>query len=199
MYGKFTDRSRKIMQIAVKKAKQRGDFYLGVHHLLMALIEDNSCLAVSVLKKLNANMTKIAADVASSEPACGNNDFIGHVLYTPSAQKAIDEAHQIAQDFGHNYIGTEHLLLGILKTNHSVVTETLYKAGINYDSAHEEIMTLLSHDRKTPPKEEIAISFYHGVLKRIVKTCEENSNNSVQKIEKIAKRAILDGGKWNIS
>lgn len=197
MYGKFTDRSRKIMKLAVKKAKQRGDFLLGIHHLLMALIEDDSCLAVSVLKKLNVNVSKISAAAALSEQAGGTID-VGHVIHAPNTQMAIDEAHSVAQDFGHNYIGTEHLLLGILKINHPFVTEVLNKAGVNYSSAYEKVATLLSYDRKTPPKEEIAINFYHGVLKRIMKACEENSDNSVQEIKKIAKRAILDGGKWNM-
>ena len=201
MYERFTDRSRKIMQLAAKKAKQRGDCYLGIHHLLIALIEDGSGMAANVLRQLEVNVAKVYAEAVASEPACnGTAELVDSLLHTSNTKKALEHANEVATYLGHNYVGTEHLLLGLLKTSHPVI-DVLSKAGIDYINVYEKIVELVSHDeRKTPSKEEIAINFYHGVLKRIMKVCEENSNdNGMKEIQKIVKRAILDGGKWNIS
>lgn len=197
MYERFTDRSRKVMQLAAKKAKQRGDCYLGVHHILIALIEDGSGLAANIMKQLEVDVDSVSLLAAASELACGDTD-VGCLIHTPNTWKAIEHANEIATFLGHNYIGTEHLLLGLMKTSHPVITDVLNKTGINYDVVYDKVIQLLSH-RKMPSKEEIAVNFYHGVLKRIMKVCEENSNDSIKEIKKIVNRAILDGGKWNIS
>lgn len=203
MYEKFTDRSRKVMQLAAKTAKQRGDFYLGIHHMLIALVQDGSGLAANVLKHMGVDVESIIAKAAVSEPACGEPDILGHLLHTPNTKKALDHAKEIAETLGHNYVGTEHLLLGLLKTQHPVVTEVLNKAGVDYKRTYETVTDLLTEERNTPSKEEIAINYYRGVLRRILKTCEQPSDDTnddrVSEIHKIAKRAILDGGKWNIS
>jgi len=200
IYERFTDRSRKIIRLAAKKAKQRGDPSIGVHHLLIALIEEGSGLAANVLKKLNVDVKKISDEAALSEPAYESAVLTGHLLHSLSTDKAIRYANEIANAFGHNYVGTEHLLLGILKTSHPVVTEVLNNAGVDYHIVRKFTLDLLAHENnKMPPKEEITINFYNGVLRRIMKVCEENSDNSTKEIKKIVKRAILDGVKWNIS
>lgn len=203
MYEGFTDRSRKVMRLAAKKAKQRGDYHLGIHHLLMALIEDGNGLATNILKQLNVDILSVSAKAELSEPFLEGKietDFIGCLTHTPNTKKAIEHANEVAMNFGHNYIGTEHLLLGLLNTSHPAI-EILHKAGVYYKNVYEKIIELLScAGKETPRKEEITINFYHGVLKRIMKVCDENSTDGgVKKIKKIVKRAILDGGKWNIS
>lgn len=190
MYSKFTDRSRKAILFARTLAKENGEYQLTIPYVFIGLMEHGG-FAINLLKNMNFDQEKIKGLLVINK----TDDFF---IYNPAndsyTERAIDYAHNEAKAFNSNYIGTEHLLLGLLRVKrHPLNQDILAPSGITYEKVLSEVEN--KQPRRLPPREEIKVNFYQGVLNRILKTCEENSDKALEKIKHIARRAIIDGKK----
>lgn len=144
MYGLFTDRSRKVLHLANQEAQRFNHEYVGTEHILLGLIKEGSGVAVNVLKNLDMNLEKLRIEVEKVVPA-GPDMTMGKLPHTPLAKRVIEYSMEEARTFNHNYVGTEHLLLGLLKVKEGVAVQVLTNLGITTELVREEVLNILGH------------------------------------------------------
>lgn len=115
MYEKFTDRSRKVMQLANQEAQRFNHEYVGTEHVLIALVKEGNGVAAHVLRNRGIDITRIRLEVEKHIAHGPDMVTMGKLPQTPRCKKAIEAAIDEAQSLGHGYVGTEHLLLGLLR------------------------------------------------------------------------------------
>lgn len=153
MYDRFTDRARKVMQLANQEAQRFNHEYIGCEHILIGLLKEGSGVAANVLKNMDMDLRKIRTEIEKVTFTVQRDDvFIGKLPHNPEAKLAIEDAIHAARNLGHNYVGTEHLLLGLLyKTN--VACCILNNLGLKIDDVHTETKRLLADDQTEKPIE----------------------------------------------
>src|SRR5579871_6510000 len=122
MYERFTDRARKVMQLANQEAQRFNHEYIGTEHVLLGLVKEGSGVAANVLKNLDIDLRKIRLEVEKivQHGPGGEQVHTGPMPHTPRTKKVIECAVEEARNFGHQYVGTEHLLLGLLRESEGV-------------------------------------------------------------------------------
>src|SRR5467141_1759342 len=115
MYERFTDRARKVMQLANQEAQRFNHEYIGTEHILLGLIAEGSGVAANVLKNLDVDLRKIRLEVARLVQSGPDIVTMGELPLTPLAKKVIENSVEEARKLIHNYVGTEHILLGLLR------------------------------------------------------------------------------------
>ncbi len=115
MNGMFTDRVKKVMQLAREESVRLGNDYVGTEHLLLGLIREGDGVAVAVLKNLTVDLEELARSIEKAITSSGGMMTIGQMIpFTPRAKKVLEIAAQEARAMSHKYIGTEHLLLALM-------------------------------------------------------------------------------------
>ena len=125
MYERFTDRARKVMQLANQEAQRFNHEYVGTEHVLLGLIKEGSGVAANVLRNLDVDLRKIRNEVEKIVQAGPEMVTMGKLPQTPRAKKVIEYAIEEARNLNHNYVGTEHLLLGLLREQEGVAAQVL--------------------------------------------------------------------------
>src|SRR5206468_3000998 len=120
MYERFTDRARRVMQLAKRDAQRFNHEYIGTEHILLGLVSEGSGVAANVLKNLDIDLHKVHREVEKIVQHGPVRPVPGHLPQTPRAKKVIDYAITEARGLKHNYVGTEHLLLGLLREEEAV-------------------------------------------------------------------------------
>jgi ATP-dependent Clp protease ATP-binding subunit ClpC len=144
MNGMFTDRVKKVMQLAREESVRLGNDYVGTEHLLLGLIREGDGVAVAVLKNLNVDLEELARSIEKSISSSGGMMTIGQMIpFTPRAKKVLEIAAQEARAMSHKYIGTEHLLLALMKDHESAAATALAAIGVEYERVKEEIERVL--------------------------------------------------------
>jgi ATP-dependent Clp protease ATP-binding subunit ClpC len=143
MYERFTDRSRKVMQLANQEAQRFQHEYIGTEHILLGLVKEGSGVAANVLKNLNIDLRKIRLEVEKIVQSGPDMVTMGKLPQTPRAKKVIEFAIEEARQLNHNYVGTEHLLLGLLRETEGVGALVLMDLGLKLDDVRAEVLNLL--------------------------------------------------------
>ncbi|HEY1377221.1 MAG TPA: Clp protease N-terminal domain-containing protein [Gemmataceae bacterium] len=155
MYERFTDRSRRVMQLANEEAQRFGHEYIGTEHLLLGLIREGDGVAAIVLNNLHVDLREVrgATEAVLSRGAGADRPVkAGKLPLTPPAKQAIAYAIEEARDLNHNYVGTEHLLLGVARHRDGVAAVLLSRTGVTYEAVRAEVMKVL--DFPTPKPDE---------------------------------------------
>jgi ATP-dependent Clp protease ATP-binding subunit ClpC len=145
MYDRFTDRARGVVQLANQQAKQFNHEYIGTEHILLGLVSEGSGVAANVLKNLNIDLEKILSEVGKLVQRGPDRVAAGELPWTPRAKKVVEYAMEEARNLGHNYIGTEHILLGLLREEEGVAAQVLMNLGLKLEEVRKEVLTLLGH------------------------------------------------------
>src|SRR5271169_5284205 len=145
MYERFTDRARKVMQLANQEAQRFNHEYIGTEHILLGLIKEGSGVAANVLKKLEVDLRKIRLEVEKLVQSGPDMVTMGKLPQTPRAKKVIEYSMEEARNLGHNYVGTEHILLGLLREQEGVAAQVLMNLGLKLEEVREEVLSLLGH------------------------------------------------------
>jgi ATP-dependent Clp protease ATP-binding subunit ClpC len=146
MYERFTDRARKVMQLANQEAQRFNHEYIGTEHILLGLVKEGSGVAANVLKNLDIDLRKIRLEVEKIVQAGPDMVTMGKLPQTPRAKKVIEYSIEEARNLGHNYVGTEHLLLGLLREQEGVAAQVLMNLGLKLEDVREEVLNLLGHN-----------------------------------------------------
>lgn len=157
-FDKFTERARKVLSLAQEEAQRFQHNYIGTEHLLLGLVREGEGVAAKVLNKLGVELVKVRESV---EFIIGRGDRIvlGEIGLTPRAKKAIQLSVDEARRMNHHYIGTEHLLLGLLREGEGIGAGVLASLGVNLERARRETLAVLGDSssamqatpRPTPP------------------------------------------------
>jgi ATP-dependent Clp protease ATP-binding subunit ClpC len=145
MYERFTDRARKVMQLANQEAQRFNHEYIGTEHILLGLVKEGSGVAANVLKNLDVDLRKIRIEVEKIVQTGPDMVTMGKLPQTPRAKKVIEYAMDEARNLNHNYVGTEHLLLGLLREQEGVAAQVLMNLGMKLDDVRDEVLNLLGH------------------------------------------------------
>ena len=145
MYERFTDRARKVMQLANQEAQRFNHEYIGTEHILLGLVKEGSGVAANVLKNLDVDLRKIRLEVEKLVQSGPEMVTMGKLPQTPRAKKVIEYSMEEARNLNHNYVGTEHILLGLLREQEGVAAQVLMNLGLKLDEVREEVLNLLGH------------------------------------------------------
>jgi ATP-dependent Clp protease ATP-binding subunit ClpC len=143
MFNRFTERARKVILLAKEEAKRFNHDYIGTEHILLGLIREGEGVAAAVLENLGLDSEKIRLEVERLVQAGPSTVISGDIPFTPKAKKVIELAMDEARNLGHNYIGTEHLLLGLIREGEGVASQVLLNLGLDLNRVREEVMQLL--------------------------------------------------------
>ena len=146
MYERFTDRARRVMQLANQEAQRFNHEYIGTEHILLGLIKEGSGVAASVLKNLGIDLRKIRLEVENVVQSGPDMVTMGKLPQTPRAKKVIEYSMEEARNLNHNYVGTEHLLLGLLREHEGVAAQVLMNLGLKLEHVRDEVLSLLGRD-----------------------------------------------------
>jgi ATP-dependent Clp protease ATP-binding subunit ClpC len=164
MYERCTDRARKVMQLAKQEARRYLHEYIGTEHILLGLVKEGSGVAANVLKNLDIELRKVQLDIEAivQRGPAGGQLFLGKLPHTPRAKKAIEYAVEEARNLNHNYVGTEHLLLGILRERDGMAAEVLMNLGLKLEDVRKAVLDVLGRS----PGARIGSSL-GGMLRRL--------------------------------
>jgi ATP-dependent Clp protease ATP-binding subunit ClpC len=143
MFERFTDRARKVMALANQEAQRFNHEYIGTEHILLGLVKEGSGVGANVLKNLDVDLRKVRLEVEKLVKSGPDMVTMGKLPQTPRAKKVIEYAIEEARSLNHNYVGTEHLLLGLLREHDGVAAQVLMNLGLKLEEVREEVLNLL--------------------------------------------------------
>ena len=143
MFERFTDRARRVIVLAQEEARLLNHNYIGTEHLLLGLAREGQDVAATALERLGIRLEALRSQV---EEIIGRGPRApsGHVPFTPRAKKVLELSLREAKELGHDYIGTEHLLLGLIREGEGVAAQVLVKLGADLSRARGQVIELLS-------------------------------------------------------
>src|SRR6516162_4698602 len=138
MKSRFTDRARKVMQLANQEAQRVNHEYIGTEHILLGLVKEGSGVAANVLKNLNVDLRKVRREVEKIMHSGPAMVVLGKLPQTPRAKKVIEYAIEEARSLNLDHVGTEHLLLGLVRETEGVGAQVLLNVGVRLDDVRAE-------------------------------------------------------------
>jgi ATP-dependent Clp protease ATP-binding subunit ClpA len=142
VFERFTDRARRVVVLAQEEARMLNHKYLGTEHILLGLIHEGEGVAARALESLGISLEAVRQQV---EEIIGQGQQVppGHIPFTPRAKKVLELARREATDLGHNYIGTEHILLGLIREGEGVAAQVLVQLGADLGGVRQQVIQLL--------------------------------------------------------
>ena len=176
MFERLTDRARKVMALANQEAQRFNHEYIGTEHILLGLVKEGSGVGANVLKNLDIDLRKVRLEVEKLVKSGPDMVTMGKLPQTPRAKKVIEYAIEEARNLNHNYVGTEHLLLGLLREHDGVAAQVLMNLGLKLEEVREEVLNLLGAESPNLRLRDVyiagghfgqdlakeTISFFHG-------------------------------------
>ena len=143
MFERFTDRARKVMALANQEAQRFNHEYIGTEHVLLGLVKEGSGVGATVLKNLDVDIKKLRLEVEKLVKSGPDMVTMGKLPQTPRAKKVIEYAIEEARSLNHNYVGTEHILLGLLRESEGIAAQVLMNLGLKLEDVRQEVLNLL--------------------------------------------------------
>ncbi|MBT9139598.1 MAG: Negative regulator of genetic competence ClpC/MecB [Dehalococcoidia bacterium] len=156
MFGRFTERAQKVLVLAQDEAKRSHHSFVGTEHILLGLVREGEGIAAKVLLSLGVKLDIVRSEI---EKLIGKGDQRSGpqgVNYTPRAKKVIELAIEEGQNLGHNYVGTEHLLLGLIREGEGIAAQVLTNMGVDLNRGRKSVLALLGSSDDTLIEEESA-------------------------------------------
>ena len=176
MFNRFTERARKVIVYAKEEARRFNHDYIGTEHLLLGLVREGEGVAAAVLQKLGLDLETIRIEVEKLVQPGPQTQVLGDIPFTPRSKKALELSAEEARALGHNYIGTEHLLLGLVKEGEGMAYRVLLNLGLDLGKLRNEVMELLGsgipgYNSQEPTKSDKtpAIDAYGRNLNKLAK------------------------------
>ena len=143
MFERFTDRARRVVVLAQEEAKMLNHNYIGTEHILLGLIHEGEGVAAKALESLGVSLDGVRERVQDIIGQ-GQQQPTGHIPFTPRAKKVLELSLREALQLGHNYIGTEHILLGLIREGEGVAAQVLVQLGADLNKVRQQVIQLLS-------------------------------------------------------
>jgi ATP-dependent Clp protease ATP-binding subunit ClpC len=143
VFERFTDRARRVVVLAQEEARMLNHNYIGTEHILLGLIHEGEGVAARAVVSLGISLEQVRKDV---EDAIGQGQSAptSHIPFTPRAKKVLELSLREALQLGHNYIGTEHILLGLVREGEGVGAQVLQKLGADLNRVRQQVLELLT-------------------------------------------------------
>ncbi len=154
MFDRFTDRARKVMGLAREEAQKLQHQYIGTEHLLLGLAREGSGVAANVLRNLKVDPERIRIEISKTARTGPSMITMGQLPFTPRTKKVLELSSGAAYDLKHNYIGTEHLILGLICETDGIAAKVLLGLGLTPDAVRKEVLELVGATMAPDKKEE---------------------------------------------
>jgi ATP-dependent Clp protease ATP-binding subunit ClpC len=187
MFERFTDRARRVVVLAQEEARKLNHNYIGTEHILLGLIQEGEGHAAKALEELNISIENVKNEVVEIIGE-GQQSPSGHIPFTPRAKKVLELSLREALQLGHNYIGTEHILLGLIREGEGVAAQVLKKLGAELAQVRQTVIKLISSS--SPGKEQATAST--GGRERTVGTGSAILDQFGRNLTRLAKEGKLD-------
>ena len=151
MFEKFTDRARRVVVLAQEEARLLNHSAIGTEHLLLGIVHEGQGVAAQTLQALDIRLAAVRNAIEREVPR-GVSPSVGTLSFSPRAKTSLENALRESLQLGHNYIGTEHMLLGLIRTDDSRAARVLTDLGATFDRVRAQVLALLA-DRPVPPEE----------------------------------------------
>ena len=161
LFERFTDRARRVVVLAQEEARLLNHNYIGTEHILLGLIHEGEGVAAKALESLGISLEAVRSQVEEIIGQGGSSPS-GHIPFTPRAKKVLELSLREALQLGHNYIGTEHILLGLIREGEGVAAQVLVKLGADLSRVRQQVIQLLSGYQGPAGGKEPARRFWHG-------------------------------------
>src|ERR671934_398740 len=145
MWQRFTERARRVVFFAQEEAARLGENYVGTEHLLLGLVRENDSVAARILDRLGVPLGRIRSDI-ERQVTRGHGNLGRDMQLTPRAKRVIDLAYEEARQLNNNYIGTEHLLLGLIREGDGMGARVLLKQGADLERVRAEVQIMQDAD-----------------------------------------------------
>jgi ATP-dependent Clp protease ATP-binding subunit ClpC len=143
MFSRFTDRARKVMQLANQEAQRSFHEYIGTEHILLGLVKEGSGIAAKILKSCNLNVGILRIEVERMVPPGAEMFQLGKLPLTPRAKRIVEYAIEESRNLKQNYVGTEHLILGLLREEEGVAAQVLINLGFKLSDLRDKVLAAL--------------------------------------------------------
>jgi ATP-dependent Clp protease ATP-binding subunit ClpC len=153
MFERFTDRARKVMALANQEAQRFNHEYIGTEHILLGLVKEGSGVGATVLKNLDVDLKKLRLEVEKLVKSGPDMVTMGKLPQTPRAKKVIEYAIEEARALNQNYVGTEHILLGLLRESEGIAAQVLMNLGLKLEDTRQEVLNLLGAGVEDAPND----------------------------------------------
>ena len=154
MFERFTDRARRVVVLAQEEARLLNHNYIGTEHILLGLIHEGEGVAAKALESLGISLEAVRSQVEEIIGQGGSSPS-GHIPFTPRAKKVLELSLREALQLGHNYIGTEHILLGLIREGEGVAAQVLVKLGADLSRVRQQVIQLLSGYQGPPGRQGV--------------------------------------------
>src|SRR5713226_2279298 len=141
MWQRFTERARRVVFFAQEEAARLGENYVGTEHILLGMVRENDSVAARILERLGVPLGSIRSDI-EKQVTRGHGNLGQHMQLTPRAKRVIDLAYEEARQLNNNYIGTEHLLLGLIREGDGLASHVLVKLGADLERTRREVYAM---------------------------------------------------------
>ncbi len=145
MFERFTDRARRVVVLAQEEARTLNHNYIGTEHILLGLLREDEGIAAQALRALAISLETVRQQVEEIIGQ-GKQAPSGHIPFTPRAKKVLELSLREALQLGHNYIGTEHILLGLIHEGHGVAAQVLVRLGADLDRVRQQVVELVNSE-----------------------------------------------------
>ncbi len=185
--NRFTERAQKVILIAQEEAKRLNHDYVGTEHILLGLVAIGEGVAAQVLSNLGIDLKKLRNEIEKVVGTGDNIMLLGEIPFSPRAKKVLEFAVEEAQNMGHYYVGTEHILLGLLREEEGIAARVLENIGIDIEDVREEILSLLGE----PTKPYVSHTYKQATIGKI-KTKTPTLDEFSRDLTQLAKEGALD-------
>jgi hypothetical protein len=155
MFERFTDRARRVVVLAQEEARLLDHDHIGTEHILLGLVHEEEGVAARALTELGVSLEAVRDEVRQTIGQ-GDSPSAGHIPFTPRAKKVLELSLREALALGHNYIGTEHILLGLLREGQGVGAEVLVRLGADQERVRQQVIQVLAGYAGGAPPEQLA-------------------------------------------
>jgi ATP-dependent Clp protease ATP-binding subunit ClpA len=152
LFERFTDRARRVVVLAQEESRMLNHNYIGTEHILLGLVHEGEGIAATTLESLGISLAEVRFQVEEIVGR-GNAAPSGHIPFTPRAKKVLELSLREALNLGHNYIGTEHILLGLIREGEGVGAQVLVKHGADLDRTRQAVIRQLGGSTQVPQEE----------------------------------------------
>jgi ATP-dependent Clp protease ATP-binding subunit ClpC len=200
MFERFTDRARKAMALANQEAQRLNHEYIGPEHILLGLLDEGYGVAATLLKNLDVDFAKARLEVEKLAPRGSTTVAIGKLPQTIQAKKVVELTIHEARNLNHNYVGTEHLLLGLLALPESIAAQVLASFGLKLEAVREVVLNLLepgAHPAgsSAPAPEAAGLSYLHVGPERMTRLQQLAAHRN-KDVHQLAAEILDDWLKW---
>jgi len=166
MFERFTDRARKVMALANQEAQRFNHEYIGTEHILLGLVKEGSGVGATVLKNLDVDIKKLRLEIEKLVKSGPDMVTMGKLPQTPRAKKVIEYAIEEARALNHNYVGTEHILLGLLRESEGIAAQVLMNLGLKLEEVRQEVLNLLGAGVDDTPTSSLGMKMGPAVSRK---------------------------------